>query len=53
MKNVRNAFLFRKIRGERPRGILGCRWKDRCNIKMVLNGVCPDYVDWIAVARIG
>jgi len=53
MKDVRNSLLFREIRGEGPRSILGCRWKDRYNIKMVLNGVCPDYVDWIAVSRIG
>jgi len=53
MKDVRNALLLQEIRGERPRGILGCRWKVRYNIKMVINGVCPDYLDCIAVARIG
>ena len=45
MKDVRNAFLFRKIRGEIPRGILKCRWKDSHNIKIVLSDVCPEYVD--------
>ena len=53
-ERCKKCLTVSRNRGERPRGILlGCRWKDRHNIKMVLNGICPDYVDWIAVASIG